>query len=617
MENSLRYPFIRNKYFYGKLLTVKDFDIEQTYFNDKRRLINRLLLGPGVVCGLQVLSPAIDRITLEPGVAMDHSGREIIVREPVVLKINDIKEITEVKKSKNIYVCIAYKEEPKEVVHSMASSSALSEEKTEYNRIQEGYEIRFTDKAPDASVYGPAGLLEHTGVIYEDENVRIWQKSPRYVNPGQVFDISLKIEKAPGLEKVDIDYEIDTQCFYRTDGGRLRIYFLEPGGEAGTEFEKGFPMKAVAVGDQHGEISVKGKRIKLKIGDRVLDVKSDYKADIHVTNIPVREQLLKDYAALSMADCLGAGRQQSIYLAKISLLCINHNSLGYAFTVQSVENVPFDQYTYNMSLLYRLVSLERSLPSSGFTARASAASLDSREEPQASVTYNPKNNEFDFQIGIPQASPPLSATTGVVEFELGDSPRAGKGYFSEEIDHGLGPGQVLIVTGLEELEGITADSGRIFYGDYGVFPKNENEPMLPTVSTGASLYPKKGTFRIGMTLQDPAGQSVVRIRWWAYRNEGTESMAEERPDKVNVLLEHDFVEVNVGGVYRFKADVTGTSNKEVHWRVSDLNGGTEDCGYIDGDGVYVAPAAKGVYRVTAISRANPSRSANTYVMVKE
>src|SRR3970282_1579003 len=42
----------RNRYFYGKLLTERHFDLEQRYFNRKRWLLNRLTLGSGVICGL-------------------------------------------------------------------------------------------------------------------------------------------------------------------------------------------------------------------------------------------------------------------------------------------------------------------------------------------------------------------------------------------------------------------------------------------------------------------------------------------------------------------------------------------------------------------------------------
>ena len=79
--------FRRNNYFYGKLLTVNDFRMEQQYFINKQRLANRLIHGVGVVCGLVVSqNPApgapSGSIIISPGLALDSCGREIIVASP-------------------------------------------------------------------------------------------------------------------------------------------------------------------------------------------------------------------------------------------------------------------------------------------------------------------------------------------------------------------------------------------------------------------------------------------------------------------------------------------------------------------------------------------------------
>jgi hypothetical protein len=70
----------RNHFFYGKLLDVPHLDLEQDYFNAKRWLLNRLLDGAGVVTGLAV-APAVNgtRLAIQPGVAVDGWGREIVV----------------------------------------------------------------------------------------------------------------------------------------------------------------------------------------------------------------------------------------------------------------------------------------------------------------------------------------------------------------------------------------------------------------------------------------------------------------------------------------------------------------------------------------------------------
>jgi hypothetical protein len=74
---------VRNLYFYGKMLDVFHFELEQNYFNNKRWLLNRLIGGYGVVCGLGVtLGGDYQSVVVSPGLAIDKCGREIIVCGP-------------------------------------------------------------------------------------------------------------------------------------------------------------------------------------------------------------------------------------------------------------------------------------------------------------------------------------------------------------------------------------------------------------------------------------------------------------------------------------------------------------------------------------------------------
>ena len=76
-------PPVRNRYFYGKLLDVAQFDLEQSYLNGKRWLLNRLVSGWGVICGLDVqLGPDKQSIVVTPGLAIDRCGHEIMVCQP-------------------------------------------------------------------------------------------------------------------------------------------------------------------------------------------------------------------------------------------------------------------------------------------------------------------------------------------------------------------------------------------------------------------------------------------------------------------------------------------------------------------------------------------------------
>jgi hypothetical protein len=81
-SSDLKTP-LRNNYFYGKLLDVYHLEMEQEYFNSKRWLLNRLVTGPGVLCGLDVeLSDDGKSGVVGPGIAIDRCGREIIVPAP-------------------------------------------------------------------------------------------------------------------------------------------------------------------------------------------------------------------------------------------------------------------------------------------------------------------------------------------------------------------------------------------------------------------------------------------------------------------------------------------------------------------------------------------------------
>jgi len=108
----------RNSYFYGKLMDVPHFQMEQNYLVRQRWLLNRLSLGQGVLCGLNV-APSADgtQVCVTPGVAIDALGREIVVPlntcvDPWQLTSECGQSSTPLSKqtSHTVYVCLAYRE---------------------------------------------------------------------------------------------------------------------------------------------------------------------------------------------------------------------------------------------------------------------------------------------------------------------------------------------------------------------------------------------------------------------------------------------------------------------------------------------------------------------------
>jgi len=79
----------RNRYFPRKTMTADDFSREQAYMIGRRRLLNRAVTGWGVVYGLAV-TLGKQGLTVEPGLALDPHGREVIVAAPHVLRHCDL-----------------------------------------------------------------------------------------------------------------------------------------------------------------------------------------------------------------------------------------------------------------------------------------------------------------------------------------------------------------------------------------------------------------------------------------------------------------------------------------------------------------------------------------------
>jgi hypothetical protein len=161
--------FERNRYYNGKLLSARDLADEQKYVNEKRWLINRAVLGWGIVCGLDV---SLDQscLVVEPGLALDCCGHEILICERLTLSLETFQRSLGTDQpvdgaqgrpqtgyqsqtppsSIRWVVCLEYKERCTEPVKPVGTCS--SKNGGEYNRIQDDYAltIRVWDKAcPD------------------------------------------------------------------------------------------------------------------------------------------------------------------------------------------------------------------------------------------------------------------------------------------------------------------------------------------------------------------------------------------------------------------------------------------------------------------------------------
>lgn len=532
MKKSRYYPFERNRYFYGKLLTVRDFESEQKYFNDKRRMMNRLLFGSGVITGLQVIAVDDKSVSVEMGAAIDALGREIVVPAPVTLKLSMMDGFTNNEYAKNVYLCISYDEKGKEPVHSIANSTVRSDEVSEYNRMLESYRLFIREEAPDPGALPMSGLTEQTVVLYQNPQVRVLQITPKYVNPGQTFHASIRIEKTLQAGKIELEYELATERV-EAPGGRT-IRFSEPADAQDTEYEFQIELCADTIGSGKAQVGVRSGSAVLRVGDKRIDGMSKETGLVHIMHGSVEEQLMDDFLKQPLEVSLESPSDPCIYLAKIGLL-----QMGPTYVIERVEQVPFGEFVYNPSASYRLALWEarrnRSIPSPA--GDAPSHPLDHARETMRTIERETPDaaRKAEQTFPLPGAE---EIRTGIVDIPI--SPfvksalsfgKAVKSFVSQEIEHGYGTGDVYIVTSVEErtydaVSDMLNSGQRAYFGAADVFTGSEFEAELPDIQTGVVAYPQKGTFRIGIKLRQIAEARTVRVRWWAYRSTTGEGNAD-------------------------------------------------------------------------------------------
>lgn len=80
----------RVHFFAGQLLTAEDLEAEQEYNLDRLRRRNRFLHGWGVVAGLGVSIEAGTTVVVEPGLAIDCAGHELVLEAQQRLPISGV-----------------------------------------------------------------------------------------------------------------------------------------------------------------------------------------------------------------------------------------------------------------------------------------------------------------------------------------------------------------------------------------------------------------------------------------------------------------------------------------------------------------------------------------------
>lgn len=580
MKNSRYFPFERNKYFYGKLLSVDDFELEQRYNNNKRRMTNRFLQGAGVAAGLHVVRLDEKTISLERGFALDGLGREIVVDMPVIRKLSMLEgyeDCVEGGSQDYVYLCLDYEEEETGAVHNIAGSAMISGEEQAFNKIKEAYRLYLTDIAPKQENPDKSALYEQSCVLYASGGVRIRLAMPKYVSTGTAFQIRVEIENTT-KRYLEFSFDLGLECMDQEGRSGFTVNFNEAQYEKKGNYMLAYQVTAADLPGADAAVRLQENSVQLYLNKEPHSFYGNSVTfPVQIILGDIRNQVIADYYRTAMDQIVNPDQTERLYLAKIYLLR-TYNEGEDTCLIDQVENLPFHQYILNQNLSFALHQLAVDGYASGGTLRT---------HPQQGRAGSPREQQ---EQGVLLAQ-------GSYWLDLGGGGERGDRFIGEEVPHGLGLGPAVVIAGLEDEDGI------VTYGSSEIFPD-----MDLLLELSVRVYPEKGTFQIAGRLREQVIKNGVSVHWTAMMH------AEEKKTKKmtrKIFIKPGILELAARESHYLEAVCINMDDKTVEWSVQEHGGS------ISPNGMYTAPNMPGVYEVVVQSTAYPDVRASVFVVVRE
>lgn len=593
MKNNELLPFNRNRYYRGKMLTSADFEAEQLYVNNKRRFVNQMISGSGIVCGLNVISLDDLSIMIESGVAIDDVGREIVVENSVVKKLSTIEGFEQLR-TNQASLCIRYAEEENQPVYSVNHQDGQKE--YEHNRIQESYELFLMDTEDIDTPIEMETEFFASGVMFENRDFRIRFRIPVNICAGHYVKAEVEVEKLSG-EKANLYFEsvLQTPALGTTEGEQeLNILLENVTLDQGKKFTKEYWLLAQAEELQDTSIMQKSGSTKVLVNG--VDVSAGGSANWKINIVADKPAEL---AAREAGKTSLELRGMSIGTGMIRLAELQLVRTESAYLIEKVEEKTVKRYVLTM----RDAGLRQEYETY-FKKKLPFYQGGEKETYVAPLS--------DVQREYPDNGR-VKMETGIVEILLGENARRGDICYSGEIMHGLGRGNVYVEVGYENLEEnkvLGKNSKTTIFGDPSLF--DSGKPIV-SAETAVKVLNDKGSFVVAAKLLQDVKQLVLTYRWVAIRY-AEDDIQEEYEDAGNrsISAVTPTIVVGIKESYFFQVKYNNMKPCSVSYELTEPGSGE-----ITSDGIYTAPAKEGVYEIRIYCTDKPLICTYAYAIVKK
>lgn len=483
MNNRGRGTFEKNRYYYGKMLTVSDFQTEQNYICEKQMLLNSVTFGAGVLCGLTVKRLDDKSVRIDSGAAIDGLGR-IVVSEKTCVKQLDTMKGYETLTGDKALLCLAYQEDEVQEVRVVGQKSY--EDEYQYNHIRETHEWYVTDWKEENQLWAVPSFCTETVLVREkDYCVSIFM--PRYICKDKMTKLTLRIQKltdekkalnlygflqlpAFTTEKGEKELDICQEEIYLEEGERCdAVYWLIPAA--------GFEGKT--------KIFPKPDTDRVIIGNETVRMSKFAKLQVTVTKDSPQALAQNSAGKKNLEETTETGMED----IPVAVLCLEEKDGVYRIT--QVENAGVRRYI--------------SLP--GQQEEKEEFLSYYKEIPPIKEDEPPVSKEEEDQPGERRQEEPL-IRGGTIEIPLDVKMKKGKVCYSEEIVHGLGTGNVYIDVGIKQEPDMTV------YGDNSLFVRDGVDTVI---RTAVKVFRKKGSFQVAVSVMGEQNTVILNLYWVAVK----------------------------------------------------------------------------------------------------
>jgi hypothetical protein len=591
MSSNQLYPFERNRYYPGKMLTSADFQAEQNYHINKGRFLNGLMYGQGIICGMGVFSLDDQSILIESGAAIDGSGRDVIIDASAVKKLSAIEGFDsltgEVARLK-----VRFKEQD---VHSVYSVNHKEDDKEyEYNRISEGYELFLADKSELDGDLGFETEFLTRETVFSSDNYVGELMMPAIVCKGRTVRMVLEIRKVSDADvRLTCRGILETPVFVTAEGEHeIEIGAEDVSLKAGSVLRKEYWVKVEETPAIESELILRSGTAAAFEDETAINTVPHFSIRVKLSEAAPLELVSREIGKTNLEMMEAGLPDDSIPLADIKLVRTSNSYIIESITEENVKHyvmTPSQELIRNDYLSYYVKPVE----------------LEKKKQIVERTGSEPRHRQGGEFSNI---------ATGTLEIPLGRNAREGDIRYSGEIAHGLGSGNVYVDIGysfLSDDPGMGANQKSTIYGNPDLFSYSSQK--LADVETAVKVLNEKGSFVVAARLLRSVEYLVLTFRWVAIRFPSGDDMelTEDYYDK-SISVDTPTVIMSTKESHFFGVRFNNMKAASVTYELT-----APGSGEISSDGIYTAPTKEGVYEIRIYCTDMPVICTYAYAIVRK